>query len=122
MMKRMIVCIALALAGCGDDGDDNDTDTGTDETGTTGMVEDTGTDETSMAGDYWNDGVCNGFWTPSSDDCDDVAFEGECTEDNKVIWCVGEQLYCIDCETFETLDLVCGWEEKKDWYNCVIPE
>ena len=63
--------------------------------------------------DYPTD--CLGLDTPSGTDCGDINTIGCCDDTNRVVWCDGGSLYCIDCPSG---DKTCGWSVDAGFYDC----
>lgn len=60
--------------------------------------------------------VCLGEEQPSAATCTVTStFEGCCDAQNRVVWCDGGQLYCLDCTELEA---TCGWDNQKKFYLC----
>jgi hypothetical protein len=57
---------------------------------------------------------CLGPNEPSGSDCMGSTYEGCCDAVGRVIWCDGDQLYCIDCAG---VNPECGWSEG-GFYDC----
>lgn len=63
---------------------------------------------------------CLGEGEASGSDCGDVTYEGCCDDLGNVLWCDGEELYCLGCAA---QDAFCGWMvDVSDWYGCMETE
>ena len=60
---------------------------------------------------------CLGLDIPSALSCPEEGLTdiGCCDEGNRVVWCEGGKLYCIDCPTYQT---TCGWNASAGYYDC----
>lgn len=56
---------------------------------------------------------------PEPTDCEEIGWEGMCTEDGKVVWCEDDEMLEIDCA--ENGD-VCGYDEEMGYNDCLPPE
>lgn len=52
-----------------------------------------------------------------SDPCNGISFEGQCTEDGKVVWCEEGELQEIDCVAYGD---TCGYDEELQYFDCLL--